>query len=104
MVQGDLVEIAMVDPDKRFEVLGDVKRIYATMTSSMIFGIGDITADKHDKLTDKDCIRVRFREMKRTPNKLWSEYIYQVPQLRLVPLNPTDSASKVLGFITDGEV
>ena len=104
MVQGDLVEIAMVDADHRFNILGDVKRIYATMTSSMVFGIGDITADKHDKLTDKDCIRVRFREMKRTPNKLWSEYIYQVPQLRLVPLNPTDSASKVLGFITDGEV
>lgn len=102
---GDLVEITMVDPDQRFNVVGNTKRVYATMSGAgMIFGISDITADGHSTLLATDCIRVRVREQKRTPMKLWSEYIYQVPQIRLTRVNPTASTASILGFITDGEV
>ena len=42
--------------------------------------------------------------MRRTPDKLWSEYIYQTPAVRLVPVTPTTSNLETVGFITDGEV
>lgn len=102
---GDVIEIAMVDADERFKVLGDVKRIYASLGAvGMSFGISDITADGHTRLLDTDCIRIRVREQKRNPIKLWSDYIYQVPQLRLTALNPTVSNASIIGFMTDGEV
>ena len=103
---GDLIEIAMVDPDARFTVKGDIKRIFATVgnASAMHFGISDITEDGHAKLLNTDCIRIRVREMRRTPDKLWSEYIYQTPAVRLVPVTPTTSNLETVGFITDGEV
>lgn len=106
LIAGDLIEIAMVDPDARFTVKGDIKRIYATVgnASAMHFGISDITEDKHAKLLNTDCIRIRVREMRRTPDKLWSEYIYQTPAVRLVPVTPTTSNLETVGFITDGEV
>ena len=102
---GDLIEIALVDPDNRHTVLGKTKRVYATLSGvTMYFGISDISNDKHPILKDTDCIRVRVREQKRSPIKLWSDYIYQVPQVKLNPPAKTNSTASILGFITDGEV
>lgn len=101
---GDLVEVALVDGDNRFNVKGDVIRFYNVVDNAPILaGIGSIDYDdRHSVLRNTDCVRIRWKNNK---NALaWSEYAYQVPMIRTTALTPIEPKISPIGFVTDGEV